>query len=49
MKPIYTVIQTPTGGVTINADLGDGHILSIPSDPANSDYQAYLKYLEENN
>jgi hypothetical protein len=21
----------------------------IPKDPANSDYQAYLKYLEENN
>jgi hypothetical protein len=47
MKPIYTIIETPTGGVTINADLGDGHMLSIPSDPANSDYQAYLKSLDE--
>ena len=27
----------------------DGTITIIPTDPANSDYQAYLKYLEENN
>ena len=27
----------------------DGKVWSIPEDPANSDYQAYLKYLEENN
>lgn len=26
----------------------DGKEWFIPSDPANSDYQAYLKYLEEN-
>ena len=47
MKPIYTIIETPTGGTTINADLGDNRMLSIPSDPANSDYQAYLKSLDE--
>jgi hypothetical protein len=27
----------------------DGKEWFIPPDPANSDYQAYLKYLEENN
>ena len=26
----------------------DGKVWSIPCDPANSDYQAYLKDLEEN-
>jgi hypothetical protein len=27
----------------------NGKVCYIPKDPANSDYQAYLKYLEENN
>jgi hypothetical protein len=27
----------------------DGKEFWIPTDPGNSDYQAYLKYLEENN
>jgi hypothetical protein len=27
----------------------DGVISTIPNDEANSDYQVYLKYLEENN
>lgn len=27
----------------------DGREWFIPTDPANSDYQAYLKYLEESN
>jgi hypothetical protein len=27
----------------------DGFRVSFMADPANSDYQAYLKYLEENN
>jgi hypothetical protein len=29
--------------------MDDGTVAFIPTDPANSDYQAYLKYLEENN
>ena len=41
MKPIYTVIETPSGNTVINAQY-DGYMLSIPTDPANSDYQAYL-------
>ena len=47
MKIIYEVITTPTGAEIIKADLGEGHILFIPCDPANSDYQAYLKSLDE--
>jgi hypothetical protein len=46
------------GVIFCNNDLGneivmryneDGSISSFMADPANSDYQAYLKYLEENN
>lgn len=47
MKPIYEVIETPTGNTTINAFFEDGRMLSIPTDPANSDYQAYLASLAE--
>ena len=49
MQPTYEVITTLFGNTTINATYEDGRMLSIPSDSANSDYQAYLKYLEENN
>ena len=48
MKPTYEVITTPSGNTTINAWFEDGHMLSIPTDPANSDYQAYLEHLTEN-
>jgi hypothetical protein len=27
--------------------IGENSITSIPSDPANTDYQAYLKFLED--
>ena len=46
MKPIYTEITTPSGGTIIKADYGDGHWLFIPTDLANSDYQRYLRWLE---
>jgi hypothetical protein len=43
----YTeVIDEISGYKCIRAELGDGVELSIPTDPANSDYQAYLKSLE---
>ena len=42
MKPTYEVIETPSGATVINAWFEDGRMLSIPSDPANSDYQRYL-------
>ena len=45
-QPIYRLINDPTGvpvAVELNAKW------SIPFDPANTDYQAYLKWLEEGN
>jgi hypothetical protein len=42
MKPTYEVIETPMGNTTINALFPDGRMLSIPTDPENPDYQAYL-------
>jgi hypothetical protein len=47
MNPRYEVITTPSGNTVINAWYEDGLMLSIPSDPANSDYQEYLKSLDE--
>jgi len=46
-NPRYEVIQTPSGNTVINAWYDNGVMLSIPSDPANSDYQAYLAHLTE--
>lgn len=46
MKPIYTVIENPIHGNSIRAEYENGVVLSIPIDPANSDYQAYLRWLE---
>jgi hypothetical protein len=41
-KPIYEIIETPSGTKVVNALYEDGRLLSIPMDEANSDYQAYL-------
>jgi hypothetical protein len=49
MNPVYEIKQTTMGEDIIIATYENGRVLSIPLDPANSDYQAYLKYLEENN
>lgn len=47
MKPTYEVITLDNGKQVINALYSDGVMLSIPADESNSDYQEYLKSLEE--
>jgi len=45
---MYKLIKNPmTNIVDVVNFIGNGYILSIPFDPANTDYQAYLKYKEE--
>jgi hypothetical protein len=49
MTTIYEVIEgNETTPQRIKATLENGVELWIPTDPANSDYQEYLKYLEDN-
>lgn len=43
----YEVITMPLGIVIIKRTDADGIESWIPTDPANSDYQAYLASLEE--
>ena len=43
---IYQEITTDFGNKIIKKTDSDGVIWWIPLDPANSDYQAYLKWLE---
>ena len=47
MKIKYEVIEHPVWGTSIKAELEDGTVLSIPPVEGNSDYQAYLKSLED--
>jgi hypothetical protein len=42
MSLIYEEMTDAFGGKYIKATREDGYILSIPIDPANSDYQRYL-------
>ena len=41
----YRIVTTPSGNEIIQYDEGNT-TYSIPKDPANSDYQAYLAWLE---
>lgn len=42
-------ITNELGNTFIVISKEDGSTIWIPKDESNSDYQAYLKYLEENN
>ena len=44
----YTEIKDEQNNIIGIIKNDDGKIWSIPLDEGNSDYQAYLKYLEEN-
>ena len=47
---MYKLVKnTKTGIIDVVNFIGDGFQLSIPFDPDNTDYQAYLKWLEEGN
>ena len=45
-NPIYEVTQGEFGNTIIIATYEDGRVLSFTDEPANSDYQAYLRWLE---
>ena len=43
----YEIIEDNMGKI-VKASYEDGTVWWIPTDPANSDYQAYLEHLTEN-
>jgi hypothetical protein len=47
----YRLVKNPFNGRkdVVNKMMEGGVMLSIPFDPANTDYQQYLKWLEEGN
>jgi len=49
MKITYQVTKNELGGENIIRIGEDGAMAAIPSDPANSDYAAYLAYVANGN
>ena len=47
-KSTYKIIVHDVFGESVQRTDSDGSVWSIPKDPANSDYQAYLEHLTEN-
>lgn len=45
----YELITNEKGSTCIQRNNEDGSISLIPNDPANSDYQAYLRWVENPN
>ena len=48
---MYKLFKDPKSGIESSVFRTDsnGQVWSIPFDPANTDYQAYLKWVEEGN
>jgi len=46
---MYKLIVASDGTSLVKKDYGNGVTLIIPFNEANTDYQAYLKWLEEGN
>ena len=46
MKPTYTELITSLGDTCIKAEYDNGLVLLIPKNESNSDYQRYLRWLE---
>jgi hypothetical protein len=46
---MYTLHTNQFGQQSVSIQKADGSTMSIPFDPDNTDYQAYLKWLEAGN
>lgn len=46
IQPIYEEVVTHLNNTMIKRTDADGKVWWIPTDPANSDYQRYLRWLE---
>ena len=42
----YTIIENENHSPVVKLETKDGQVLFIPMDESNSDYQAYLRWLE---